>query len=494
MDYIHQEPTVKPLYGNYPDIEGFGKQIQLKKFEHRQLLVERLRKQYEGLAEQPDLDILLDEKTFTVTTGHQLNIFTGPLYVIFKIVSTINLARQLKAAYPEYNFVPVYWMATEDHDWDEISYFNLFGKRYDWETDQTGMVGDMDPSAILDIIEELPEKPELFIKAYSENKTLGAAVRQYMNEMFGVHGLVCVDGDDAELKRTFIPVMKQDLLENTAKTELDKNAEVLQTLGFRPQVNGRDINLFYVAAGVRERIDKDGDDFVVVNTDLRFTEAEILKLMEESPEKFSPNVILRPMYQETILPNLAYLGGPSELIYWLQLKDAFEAMNTLYPIVMPRNFGMVINKGQQKRIDRLGIQASELYQNEAVLRKRFVADNSDHTLNFKEEKKAINTTFETIVKKTVEIDPTLKASVEAEKVKVLKQIGHLEARIKRAEEQKFETSINQLLRLKDQLFPGGGPHERVDNFLNYYINDSQFVDKLLDAFDPLDYSVNIISV
>lgn len=160
LDYITKNETLATFYNQFPDIEGFRKAIQSRNFtqEKRQTLVSALEKQYSNLDSKPDFSILLDDNTFTVTTGHQLNIFTGPLYVIYKIVTIINLAKRLKTEFPDYNFVPVYWMASEDHDFEEISVFNLFGKNYKWETTQKGAVGRMNPAELRAICDQIPER------------------------------------------------------------------------------------------------------------------------------------------------------------------------------------------------------------------------------------------------------------------------------------------------------------------------------------------------
>lgn len=494
LDYVERKEDLSVLYSHFPDIEGFKEQVKQKKFKHREVLVKVLQSQYSGLTAKPDIDILSKENTFTVTTGHQLNIFTGPLYVIYKIVSTINLAKQLKQAMPDYNFVPVYWMATEDHDFEEIASFNLFGNKYTWENDQKGAVGEMNPAGILKIFEELKDKPELFQRAYSENDTLTGAVRQYMNELFVEHGLICIDGNDAELKRLFVPVMLDELKNKSVKKALDQNTQLLDTLGYKPQINGRDINLFYKDSGLRERIDFKDGKYQVLDTDLEFSLEEIQRLVETNPERISPNVALRPLYEETILPNLAYLGGPSELAYWLQLKGVFDHYNVVFPILLPRNLALAVNGGLKKRMDKLGVTVQELYLEDIALKKAFVEKNSENTLSLKGEEDEISNVFSGIVAKAKGVDPTLEGAIEAEKSKILKTLFNLEARIKKAEEKKFETSISQLMALKEKLFPGGSQQERKDNFLNFYMNDPQFINKIFDAFDPLDLRFNVVYV
>ncbi|WP_255067578.1 bacillithiol biosynthesis cysteine-adding enzyme BshC [Lacihabitans sp. LS3-19] len=494
IDYLDKKDSLKPFYTDFPDIEGFKNSISNRTFENREVLVQALKNQYNGLQNSPDFDILLNDKTFTVTTGHQLNIFTGPLYVIYKIVSTINLAKKLKASFPDYNFVPVYWMATEDHDFEEISYFNLFGQKHVWETEQKGGVGRMDPSGLLKIIEGLRDRPEVFEKAYSENATLGAAVRQYMHELFGSQGLFCIDGDDRLLKGLFSQAMQNDLFEHTAESAVVKISSDLEHLGYKTQIHARNINFFYLENNLRERIEIHGDKFTVLNTDISFSKEELLEIIEKTPEKLSPNVVLRPLYQETILPNLAYLGGPSEVSYWLQLKGIFDDSLLPFPILLPRNLALAINEGTLKRMDKLGVKAVDLFLDEVSLKRNFVEKNSEHSLSLEKEIAAIESLFDDIAQKAIEVDATLKAVIESEKVKNSTALGHLEKRIKKAEEKKFETSLNQLQGLKDKLFPGGGLQERSENFLNFYLNDPEFIQKISSVFDPLDFNFNIINV
>jgi len=494
LDFIQQSPKIKDFSGNYPDIQGFNKQLALKKndSEKRKVLVETLKKQYKNLSHQPDLDILLQENTFTVTTGHQLNIFTGPLYVIFKMITTINLAKKLKSYFPEYNFVPIYWMASEDHDFTEINHFSLFGKNLAWETSQTGAVGRMNPKELETLILEMAECPTVFKDAYLNNETLVDAARCYANQLFGNQGLICVDADNRDLKRQFIPIIKDDLLQHSAFNIVSKTTKDLENLGYKTQIVPREINFFYLTDGVRERITKEGNLFKVLNTAIQFSEAEILNLLEAEPERFSPNVVLRPVYEEVILPNLAYIGGPSEVPYWLQLKGIFDFHQVEFPILMPRNFGMIVNKSTAKRIEKLGLSAHDLFLDEIKLKKNFVERNSQNSLSLLAENQEFEKIFEKILEKAVKVDKTMEGAVKGEQQKVLNALENLEKRLKKAEERNQETEVNQLLGVKQKLFPNGVPQERAENFLNFYLNNPDFLNQIAEAFDPLDFSFNVL--
>ncbi len=496
LDYISKDQNLAKFYNQYPDIQGFKQVIEARKFTEtkRKTLVNVLEKQYKNLENKPNLAILSEPNTFTVTTGHQLNIFTGPLYVIYKIVTVINLAKKLKAEFPAHNFVPVYWMASEDHDFAEIASFNLFGKNYQWETEQKGAVGRMNPAELQAILEQIPEKSAIFEAAYLQNKTLADAVRQYMHGLFGSEGLVCLDADDAVLKGVFSGIIKDDLLNNTANRIVTETSDELNAMGYHTQITPREINFFYLQNGLRERIVNSNSEFLVLNSEVKFSRSEILQTLDNQPDSFSPNVVLRPLYQETILPNIAYIGGPSEVPYWLQLKGIFDYYGEQFPLLMPRNFALVVNQANKKKVDKLGISVEDLFADEVTLRKTFVEQNSENSLSLAFEIDDVSEVFERILKKSLAVDQTMRGAVEAEKSKVISSLENLEKRIKKAEERNQETSVTQLLALKQKLFPDGGLQERKENFLNFYLNDNTFIIKLLAEFDPLDYRFNVVEI
>lgn len=494
LDYISHKDSLKPFYGRFPDVAAFKEQIDEKTFDenNRRVLVDALQRQYQSIGHKPDFSILLQPNTFTVTTGHQLNIFTGPLYIIYKLITTINLAKKLKAAYPDYNFVPVYWMATEDHDFAEINHFSLMGKNYAWQTEQRGAVGRMNPQELKTLFSQIPEKLSLFEAAYLQNTTLADAARYYVNELFGAEGLVCLDADDAALKQVFAPVMRDELTHQKSGELVQERTRELEKLGYKTVITPRDINLFYLDNQVRERIERKEDGtYRVLHSKVKFSESELLALLNEHPEKFSPNVVLRPLYQETILPNLAYIGGPSEVPYWLQLKSVFEQYKTAFPILMPRNFAMYVSSVSAKRIRKLGLTPEQLFQNTLALKREFVETHTRHVLKFDNENRTINKSLDAILHKAQMVDPTLEKAVLAETKRFADAVARLEKKMRRAEERNQETGVRQLLAVKNDLFPNGGLQERSENFLTFYLNDRQFLQKMLSAFDPFNYQMQL---
>ncbi|MGB3588229.1 MAG: bacillithiol biosynthesis cysteine-adding enzyme BshC [Tunicatimonas sp.] len=499
LDYLAGESKLNSFYHRPPQLASFSEQLAEKQFsaEQRSTLVAVLQQQYQSIdssaAVTENIQGLADDKTFTVTTGHQLNIFTGPLYFIYKIVTVINACRELKEKHPDHKFVPVYWMASEDHDFEEISYFSLFGKTYTWETDQQGAVGRFQLNGLGDVLDALPEKTPIFEEAYHKQENLADAVRYYVNELFGKYGLVVLDADDAQLKSSFAAVMKDDLLNHTAKQKVEKTSAKLEELDYKTQVFPREINLFYLHKASRERIVREGEKFQILNTNHIFSEEELLQELEEYPERFSPNVILRPLYQEVILPNLAYVGGPSELSYWLQLKPAFDHYQVTFPILIPRNFALVINKTNAKKLQKVAIPTEDLFLDTQSLVKKFVEDNTDANISLQEEKSALAQVFETIKEKARAVDGSLEGFIGSEANQSFKSLSNIEKRLKKAEEQNQETSVKQLEGLKDKLFPEGSLQERKENFLNFYINNPHFIEELLETFDPFDFQFHILN-
>ncbi|MBK0403282.1 bacillithiol biosynthesis cysteine-adding enzyme BshC [Adhaeribacter sp. BT258] len=491
-DYLAEESHLKPFLNRFPTLENFGEQIKERANfpkEQRQILVKALEKQYENVAKNPAVELniasLQQDKTFTVTTGHQLNIFTGPLYFVYKIVSAIKTCRELKKAYPENEFVPVYWMATEDHDFAEINHFNLFGKTYEWQTEQRGAVGRMRPDGLEKVLEELPEKFPVFEKAYRESQTLAEATRKIVNELFGEYGLVVLDGDEPELKKTLIPVLLNEFSDNTSYRLVNQTNETLAAF-YKPQVLAREINLFYLEKDLRERIVEEGDKFSVLNTDLAFSKEEIKKLAQVYPEKFSPNVILRPLYQEMLLPDLAYIGGGAEVAYWLQLKAVFEHYSIPFPIIMLRNSAMYVNKANGARMQKLGLKADDLFEDLQALKKQ-VSDKLElPVISLEAQKHSVSEAFAEVENLARTIEPTLEKAVAAEAQKVQNVLQMLEKKIAKAQETKHETVFKQLTALKEKLFPGDGLQERSDNFLSFQANNPGFITDLLQAFEPLN--------
>lgn len=501
LDYIEGKESLKPFYSHLPKLESFGDAISAKMFpqERRNVLHEALLKQYQGIELEEEvsgnIESILDEKTFTVITGHQLNIFTGPLYFIYKIVSTINLAKKLKAAYPEYHFVPMYWMATEDHDFDEINYFKLDGKKYQWKSDQTGAVGDFKLDASFqEFLKEVHFAPEVFKKAYTSSKTLAEAVRKYVHGLFGEQGLVVVDGNDAQLKSLFSQVILEDLFAHTPYKKATEATERLESLGYKSQIFPREINFFYLDKGIRERIERTSSGFQVLNTDISFSEEEIKGLVQSNPERFSPNVVLRPLYQEMILPNLAYLGGPAEVVYWLQLKEVFAHFEVPFPILLPRNFALILDSLTQKKMGQMDFGVEDVFGEFDSWKKAYVRDHASVDFSLKLEKEIIGGLFDQKGKEASSLEKSLEKAFEAGKVRSLKILDQMSAKLRKAEERRQEVDLERARYIFEAVAPGGSPQERSVNMMQFYLGNPSLISELHEVFDPLAFEMIVLKL
>ncbi|HEU4496394.1 MAG TPA: bacillithiol biosynthesis cysteine-adding enzyme BshC, partial [Flavobacterium sp.] len=469
-DYLNQKPELQSLYHRFPALDNFEKQLleKDKNFNSddnssRKVLVSVLKKQYAGInasaLTNANIEALSDPKTYTITTGHQLNLFTGPLYFLYKIVSAVNLAEELKARYPEYSFVPVYWMATEDHDFEEINHFNLNGKKICWNRDASGPVGRLDAEGLEKVFEVLALElgqgknadslKKLFKDAYLSHSDLAGATRFLANALFGHKGLVVLDADEALLKKAFIPFAKEELLSQTSHQKVTEASVHLKDYGI--QVNPREINLFYIEDNLRERIILKERFYHVNNTGLKFSEPEILALLESSPEKFSPNVIMRPLYQEAILPNLCYIGGGGEIAYWLELKPYFDASSITFPILLLRNSVLLATEKQAKKASRLGLSWKDLFLKRDQLMNEKVKEFSQFSIDFTAQQAFLKEQFDRLLLMAGATDKSFIGAVKAQEAKQLKGLANLEKRLLKAEKKKHQSELERIADLQSEL-------------------------------------------
>ena len=519
-DYLDQKPELKFLYNRFPKLENFKAQIEEKQNEFgstvtssgvdkRKVLVEVLKAQYSKLdtseSTRENIEGLRSQKTFTITTGHQLNLFTGPLYFLYKIISTINLTKELKVKYPNYNFVPIYWMASEDHDFEEINYFNFKGKKIQWNSNQTGAVGRFKTEgleAVFDVISaefgagKNAEQLKTWLKqAYINHDNLADATRYLSNALFGEHGLVILDADNSELKRLFIPQMQKELTEQIAFKYVSETNTSLEDLGLKIQVNPREINLFYIENGLRERIVEADGIYSVLDTDIRWSKPELLERLNKYPERFSPNVIMRPLYQEVVLPNLCYIGGGGEMIYWLQLKSNFNAQRVTFPMLLLRNSALVKTKKQAEKLEKLDISNQDLFldRNSFINKKVRIISNID--IDFTQQIKQLEQQFENLHILAEQTDKSFVGAVKAQEVNQIKGLKYLEKRLLKAQKRKLKDQIERCTNLQEQLFPSQSLQERNTNFSELYLEfGEELITHLMHSLEPLKGEFVVLTI
>lgn len=439
---------------------------------------------------------LRQSDTYTVVTAHQPCLFGGPAYYFYKIFSVINLSRQMSDRHPGLHFVPVLVTGSEDHDFEEMKSAYLFGKYVKWDTDQKGPVGRYKTEGLDTAVEEFcgilgdnttaAEMRLMFSDALKKAKTYSDFVFDWVNVLFRKYGLLVVNMDDKRFKRAFLPFMKAELLEQKSFLPVKHKQDELTRLGFKPQAFVREINLFYMDDGIRERIVFDNGIYHVNNTELRFSKEELIKELEEYPEHFSPNVVLRPVYQEFILPNLVYIGGGGEIAYWMERKDQFAAFGVFFPILMRRNSFTLIPKSVERTMAKNNISTTEIVNDEEELINLFLERSAGTDFHLNKESAHLEDLFRTVADKARSVDPTLEHFVLGEGHKAVKALENIEHRLKKSLKQKEETSVQQIRAIRQKLFPGNGLQERKDNFFQFMVSEGpDFMEKLIDLADPL---------
>jgi bacillithiol biosynthesis cysteine-adding enzyme BshC len=512
-DYLSEKETLKEFYGNFPTIENFEKQIQEKSLsfraQSRTTLVNQLYEQYKGFevteSTKKNIESLRNETTFTITTGHQLNLFTGPLYFLYKIISVINLSEQLNNKYPENTFVPVYWMATEDHDFEEINYFNFDGKKIAWERESSGAVGELDTQGldtVLEVVkaqfggsENAKKLIALFANAYTKHTNLADATRYIANELFAQYGLVIIDGNDTELKKQFIPFAEKELTQQLSFKKFSETTKRLTSLEYPEQVHPREINLFYLKEGIRERIIKREGQFYVNETALTFTKEEILEELQNHPERFSPNALLRPLYQEAILPNLCYVGGGGELAYWFQLQEYFKAVEVPFPMLLLRNSVLLVPEKLVKKLEKLEVTIKDLFLQQHQLKTKHTKKVSEIEIDFSSQRTHLQQQFKDLYALAKKTDASFLGAVAAQEKKQLNGLDHLEKRLLKAQKRKLADQLDRLIALQDQLFPNQSLQERNTNFSQFYLAYGySLVKQLKHELNPLEDGFTILKL
>lgn len=508
-DYLSNAASLQPFYTHTHDLAGIQQAIQERKqfATPRRLLSDALAEQYRGMPVperiNENIRLLAEENTFAITTAHQPNIFTGPLYFIYKIMHVIRLADELTEKLPGNRFVPVYYMGSEDADIDELGYLNVGGKKLVWHTGQTGAVGRMKvDKALLQLISDIygqtgvhpygEELNSLFRECYTEGKTIQQATLELVNHLFGEYGLVVLVPDSPELKRVFNPIIRKELLEGFSHTAVTGTIEQLSK-EYKVQAGGRDINLFYLLDDKRERIELNNGKYEVQALGLAFTETEILEELEAHPERFSANVILRGAFQETILPGVAFIGGGGELAYWLELKNVFAAAAIPYPVLILRNSFLLMTDAQRRKAGQLGFSLEEIFLDETALLNKLVKKESDNQVNLSEEMSAAHKYYEHLKQLAGAVDPTLAEHVSALETRAVKKLAALEKKLLRSEKQKFSTEKQQIAALKEILFPNGSLQERVDNFSLCYAREGKaWLKKIYNASDGFNRGFGVV--
>jgi uncharacterized protein YllA (UPF0747 family) len=461
----------------------FEQQIALKKQSYsaaqRELLTKVLHQKYKGLLVseklKSNLNRFKEANTFTVTTGHQLCLMTGPLYFIYKILHVIKLSEDLKNTFPSQHFVPVYWMASEDHDFEEIRNFLLFGQKWTWESSQKGAVGQFDTNDLQPLLQALAEKfqnqPDSEIHRLIEklkNPNYGTGFFEFVHELFSIYGLVIIDANNTQLKESAWPIWEKELYTNDIHNSVIDQTQALKDQGLNTPIESKESNLFLLDIEKRERIEK----------------PLLFPFKKANSAQLSPNVVLRPIYQEWILPNLAYIGGPSEIAYWQQLPMAFDKLALPFPLTLKRAGGILLQQKDVEIIQKLGFDKQDFLSDKTVLKEQYLNQVGDQTPDYHKLQQSwihYKNNFTELVHLEL---PQEKKMIEAELTRIQKQIEALEEKFEKTRKAKFDKVLKQIDQLSEKIQPKGQLQERSLNILNFCA-DGQLSHRIAAVYEQM---------
>lgn len=500
-DYSNSTADLRSFY-RYPAQQPPFEQIITERRQYavnRAVLIRHLQAQYAGMDTpklvQNNIALLGRDTTFTVTTGQQPGLFGGPMYVWYKSISCILLCRQLKAQFPALDFVPMFWVATEDHDFEEVNHTWLgFDNATRYSGHFAGAVGRHTIDGGMTSL-TASARNALLIKHYTPGKTWGRAFVELLNDLFGDEGLVVLDADAPALKQLFIPTLLAEAVEGQSYPLLQAQAQKLEALGYKAQLAPREINLFYLTNEMRQRLMKiSGNTWGLADGDKTWTEAQLRDEIQAQPERFSPNAALRPVYQEAILPNLCYVGGWGEIAYWLELLPAFDLYKTFYPLVLPRASALLITQAQQEQMALMGLGLLDLMLPEVALREKMILRHWNNAA-LADAFYDIDIQLSLISQSVAPLDAGQGRNVLGQQARFRRFYARLQKKLIRRLAQNHPEWVLPVLALKNAIQPDGTVQERTLNWAAFApSNPHAFVKQLITHLDPLDWKTRSLVV
>ncbi len=506
LDYLEQRPEIGSLHHGLPSVSTIRASIERRGAvtTDRSLLVTTLTEQYQLVSNSPktqqQIHSLAQPNTFTITTAHQCNLFLGPLYTIYKALHAIRLADSLNEQLPEYHFVPVFYLGSEDADLEELNHIHLLGEKLEWNTQQQGAVGRMKVDQhMIDLIDRqaqwLGSFPhgsnwlEKIRECYGIGSTLATATFRLLHSLLADRGLLVLEADHPKLKSAATEFFWKELQHEVSHQAVSSVNARLTEWGYPVQAHARNINLFYLTEGKRTRIERVGAEWRIADQSRQWNESQLRQELKEHPERFSPNVILRGLYQEVILPNLVYVGGGGELAYWLQLKPVFDAFQVPFPLLELRASLQWMDARSAEKLQALDLKPVDLFSPVEALLRRRMSDRTLAQLDLSDRLKNISAEYDLLSRQALSTDPTLGPHVESLRTRALNKIEALSKKMERAARRKMSDQRSQIEIMQRDAFPGKVLQERWENVGYYYsLYGEKYLDWLYAAMEPFNRS------
>jgi len=500
IDYIDNYSNVKDFFiGDFRDKKLWQSQInailhrEIDRSSLAQVLLNQNRDYQCGIKTLANIDLLLSDNTVAIVTGQQVGLFTGPLYTLYKILTTLKLTEQLSQQYPEYNFVPIFWLEGEDHDIEEVSSFSFLNAsnelqelRYPSEEktigNNLGAVGSVHLDESIGMLfsslhqallptEYSSKVFELFETAYQKGMTFSRAFIHLINVLLEDSGLIFFDPHNPDTKKILKPIFEQELNNISHTCRLVITQSELLEKQYHAQVKPRAVNLFLFHNGGRYAIEPHEHGFSLKGTRRTFSKEEMLGFLDTDPNLFSPNVILRPICQDYLFPTLAYVAGPSEVAYFAQFKLLYENFNIPEPIIYPRCSATIVEERIQKIINKYGLQPKDFFTEIDALKGRITESISDFKVEelFSNTMGTVSESLTSLKDGLESIDPTLVPAMENTLVRMQGALKGLKEKTLAAQVRQHEISLRQLDKVAISLFPNSNLQEREMNII-YFLN------------------------
>jgi bacillithiol biosynthesis cysteine-adding enzyme BshC len=440
-----------------------------------------------------NIALLVKPTTYAVVTGQQVGLFGGPLYTVLKAITTIKLSERLKQKYPQFDFVPIFWIEGEDHDFAEMNHVSLLDAENkparieylpggEMPERNLGPIGELVFDASLDqtltnleaalqksdFTEEVLKKLREF---YTVGRTFNQAFTAWMNYLFEDYGLVFISANNPDLKRLLSPIFVKEITEFPKTSQAVIRQGALLEEKYHAQIKAKSINLFLFHKGGRYLIEPREHDFSLKGTRHFVQKDELLKIATETPELLSPNVVLRPIAQDTLLPTLLYVAGPSEIAYYAQLKPVYEDFSVLQPIIYPRASGTFLEERVERATEKYGIGLSEFFEDAEKVTSKVAERISEVKADilFGSAASSFHDALNELKFGLKEIDPTLLGALEGVKSKIDGNLSVLKEKTVAAQKRRHETAMRQIERAIGGLLPNGVLQEREINVI-YFMN------------------------